>query len=394
MFGVKPVQYDRIVDPGGGDPYKHWQGYHQPICQENLRVLRPGGIFAWRQAFKFQEHFQKWFGPHSLWSPILTCTWLYFPPSVWVVQRLGRGGMEPVDRPYDMMIPVDRERLVPWRQAGIHPCPSPIEEAQFMLRHLAKPGDVVLDTFCGLGPVPVAAQQYGCDFIACDLSPNYCLWANRRLRNPNLVPVVPPSVLTCYKGNNDTLLAQVARLYFKPGMRIADVTFGAGRWWRKVDLTEYDFHASDLLTVPEHRYDCRHLPYPSASFHVHCLDIPYIHQMRGGSKYRIHRADYKSAETTKGFTYQDVMELFRAGMTEGHRILVPGGLMLVKCQDMIVHGQQLMAHIDVHNLAVHELGMRVEDFFVLTQPSPLLQFGRSPGHAKKNHSFLWVFRKW
>jgi hypothetical protein len=67
--------------------------------------------------------------------------------------------------------------------------------------------------------------------------------------------------------------------------------------------------------------------------------------------------------------------------------------MLVKCQDMIVNGQQLMAHIDVHNLAVHELGMRVEDYFVLTQPSPLLQFGRSPGHAKKNHSFLWVFRK-
>jgi hypothetical protein len=68
--------------------------------------------------------------------------------------------------------------------------------------------------------------------------------------------------------------------------------------------------------------------------------------------------------------------------------------MLVKCQDQIDEkSNQRMAHIDVHNIAVSELGMELEDQFVLTQPSPLLHFGRSDRHAKKNHSFLSVFRK-
>jgi len=100
-----------------------------------------------------------------------------------------------------------------------------------------------------------------------------------------------------------------------------------------------------------------------------------------------------NAETTKGYSHADIIQRYRDGMVEGFRILRPGGLMLVKCKDEIVAGQQKMSSIEIHNIAVIELGMNVEDQFVLLQPSPLLDFGRSPGHAKKNHSFLWVFRK-
>jgi hypothetical protein len=201
-------------------------------------------------------------------------------------------------------------------------------------------------------------------------------------------------VLTSYQCNNDHLIAQVARLYFRPGDRIADVTFGEGRFWRKVDLSQYDFHPSDILTLPDRPYDFRHLPYPSCHFEIHVFDPPYIHQRRGQPRQRIHGADYKNAETTGRFTYAEIIQLFRDGMAEGHRILKPGGLMLVKCQDQIDEKRrQRMAHMDVHKIATHELGMELEDQFVLTQPSPLLQFGRSDRHAKKNHSFLSVFRK-
>jgi hypothetical protein len=203
-----------------------------------------------------------------------------------------------------------------------------------------------------------------------------------------------PPVLTSYQCNNDYLIAQVARLYFRPGDRIADVTFGDGRFWRRVDLSQYEFHPSDILTVPDHPYDCRNLPYRSGSFNVHVYDPPYIHQRRGQPRQRIHGADYKNAETTGWFTYAEIIQLFRDGMAEGYRILKPGGLMLVKCQDQIDEaGRQRMAHIEVHDLAVNELSMEVEEIFVLTQPSPLLRFGRSTRHARKNHSYLWVFRK-
>jgi hypothetical protein len=38
------------------------------------------------------------------------------------------------------------------------------------------------------------------------------------------------------------LFAQVAKLYFRPGDRIADVTYGKGVFWRQVDV--YLFSAS------------------------------------------------------------------------------------------------------------------------------------------------------
>lgn len=196
-------------------------------------------------------------------------------------------------------------------------------------------------------------------------------------------------VLSSYKSNNDFLIAQVARLYFRPGDRIADVTFGKGVFWRAIDVTQYDFQPSDLLTVPDRPYNFRNLPYRSEVFDVHVFDPPYMHNPKPGSY-----LDYKNYATTRGFSHEDIIQLYRDGMIEGCRILKPGGLMLVKCKDQIESGQQRMSHIAIHDIAVNDLQMEVQDLFVLTQKnSPMIQFLQAPQHAKKNHGYLWVFKK-
>jgi phage N-6-adenine-methyltransferase len=202
-------------------------------------------------------------------------------------------------------------------------------------------------------------------------------------------PSGDPPVLTSYQSNNDHLMAQVARLYFRPGDRVADVTYGTGRFWRLTDLTQYDFHPSDLLTVPDHPYDFRSLPYPCQDFDVHVFDPPYMHHPPAR---RYLCSDYRNYDTTKGSSHADIIRLYRDGMVEGYRILKPGGLMLVKCKDETEGGRQRMSHIEVHDIAVHELGMEVADFFVLTQKMLLFLF-RHDNHARKNHSYLWVFQK-
>ena len=61
---------------------------------------------------------------------------------------------------------------------------------------------------------------------------------------------------------------------------------------------------------------------------------------------------------------------------------------------MIESGRQMLAHIEIHNIAVNELRMEVQDLFVLTQKNrPVIRFSKFPQHARKNHSYLWVFRK-
>jgi hypothetical protein len=72
---------------------------------------------------------------------------------------------------------------------------------------------------------------------------------------------------------NAELIAEVARLYLRPGMRVADVTYGRGVFWRKVDTSVLDFHATDLSDG----VDFRNLPYADDSLDLVVLDPPYMH---------------------------------------------------------------------------------------------------------------------
>ncbi len=184
MYGTaRNCRYDWGFDPARGDPVKHWL-YHDPMYAECRRVLKPGGVLAWGQGFKFVPHFANWFGPHRIWSLICWTHGLNFIPNTWVVQTKER---LPVDHPNNMLVYVDRKLFVPLKE--FHPCPKPVEEMAFLIAALTKPGDLVLDCFCGLGSTLVAAQQLGRRWIGCDKSRTYCqvaMWRLAELAKPKV----------------------------------------------------------------------------------------------------------------------------------------------------------------------------------------------------------------
>ena len=62
-----------------------------------------------------------------------------------------------------------------------------------------------------------------------------------------------------------------------------------------------------------------------------------------------------------------LMDLYRAGMREAHRVLCRSGMTWIKCMDEVQGGRQKRSSISIFNIAVHELGMRDKDkFSVLT----------------------------
>jgi site-specific DNA-methyltransferase (adenine-specific) len=173
MYGTaQECRYDWGLDPGQGDAARHW-AYHQPIYQQCLRVLRPGGLLAWAQGVNFCPHFREWFGDHGLWTPMrLRRRGRQATSHLWVVQTKERravpnnGGVVVVDR------------LPP---AHWHPCPKLTEEMAWLLEHLTRPGQTVLDPFSGIGATLLAAEQLGRLWIGCDLSRSYCRIAKWRL---------------------------------------------------------------------------------------------------------------------------------------------------------------------------------------------------------------------
>ena len=54
-------------------------------------------------------------------------------------------------------------------------------------------------------------------------------------------------VFSAHIGTNDELFPNILKLYVKVGSRVADVTYGKGVFWRKVDTSIYEF----LPSVPD-----------------------------------------------------------------------------------------------------------------------------------------------
>lgn len=204
---------------------------------------------------------------------------------------------------------------------------------------------------------------------------------------PLSAPTTAPT-LTCCQGTNADLIASVSRLYLKAGARIADLTYGRGVFWQQVDLSLYDFCKSDRLTCPTTPYDFGHLPYETESFDVVVFDPPYAHH---AGNMRVESC-YHNATTTHRHNHQDIIEGYRRGMKEAVRILKRGGTLWTKTQDEIEAGRQKRSGIEVLNIA-QELGLLDQDLFILMQEgTPVIQH-RDQHHARKNHSYLWVFRK-
>ena len=173
-------------------------------------------------------------------------------------------------------------------------------------------------------------------------------------------------------------------------MVIADVTYGKGVFWKKIDTSQFTLHKLDLLPRSDdvEMGDLRHLPFASNHLNAVVLDPPYMHNPGAP----LVSANYRNSETARQMYHADIIaEFYRKGMSEALRVLKSGGLLFVKCADEIESGCQCRGHIEVWEIAVRELDMIDKDLFVLVNSGGALP--KNQVHAKKNLSFLWVFIK-
>lgn len=62
-----------------------------------------------------------------------------------------------------------------------HPCQFPVELVERLVLSLTRPGDLVVDPYCGAGSALVAALKHGRRAAGCDLEPSYVEIARRRI---------------------------------------------------------------------------------------------------------------------------------------------------------------------------------------------------------------------
>jgi hypothetical protein len=203
-------------------------------------------------------------------------------------------------------------------------------------------------------------------------------------------------VVSAHTGRNADLISEVCRLYAPDGSRILDMTYGQGRFWKKVNLNRYRFLSMDIEPIAQIQADIRKPPFTDASFDIAVLDPPYVHNsgVRNPHSYASTTTRYNGSATTARMYNADILELYREAMCACFPILNPdGGQLWVKCKDEVEREVQRWSHIKLYEAAL-SIGYCARDLFILTgMTAPQRWPGRVQWHARKLHSYLWVFER-
>jgi len=201
-------------------------------------------------------------------------------------------------------------------------------------------------------------------------------------------------IFSAHKGTNDGLFPQILSLHVPKGSRVADVTFGRGVFWKKVNKELYSILPSDLKSG----IDFRKLPYPNSSLDCVVIDPPYMHST-GRKAHQGHQnfENYyqnNAKPLQNGPKYHEaVLQLYYDGAKEAFRVLRDEGIFIIKCQDEVCANTQRLTHVEIIN-EMSKLSFYCLDLFILIRNGlPGVSRLIKQVHARKNHSYFLVFRK-
>lgn len=187
--------------------------------------------------------------------------------------------------------------------------------------------------------------------------------------------------------NQTEILDAIEQLHVSAGFDV-DCTYGNGVFYKGRREPHYKFDIEPLIESVEKACSTA-LPLESDSVQSVMFDPPFLTYVRNG---REHKGGKVQMTSRFGgyWSYSELESHYRGTITEASRILRKGGVLVVKCQDIIHNHRLHCTHANVIQWG-HEAGLRLKDLFVLAakhrMPGPQKGIQR---HARIFHSYFLV----
>lgn len=197
-------------------------------------------------------------------------------------------------------------------------------------------------------------------------------------------------VFRSWSSQQSEILDAIEALHVPDGFDV-DCTYGNGAFWKGRKQPKRCFDLQPLAPHVE-KADSRLLPLESSSVGSLVFDPPFLTYVRAG---RDGNGKMAMAKRFSGYwTWEELADHYQETISEAYRVLRAGGVLIVKCQD-IVHNHRLHAtHKHVIDWA-EAAGFRLLDLFVLTashrMPAPNRRGTQK--HARIHHSYFVVLKK-
>jgi len=206
-------------------------------------------------------------------------------------------------------------------------------------------------------------------------------------------------IQSAHVAGNEEVFPQVLALHVPQGSTVADITYGKGIFWKRVNPDDYNLLATDIKTG----VDCRQLPYKDEEIDCVVFDPPYLESMYrqtvdhmgGTGTYKAFRDFYSNGQTIGSVPkwHDAVLAFYFTAAKEVYRVLQKRGIFIVKCQDEVSAGKQRLTHVEIIN-EYERMGYYTKDLFVVVRRNKAsVSRVVKQLHARKNHSYFLVFIK-